>query len=566
LLAGIGIGGLVVGSSITAGVGALALAGYLYRHRGSPGVPWFIAAALAIAVWCLAYGTALVVFELPLRAHLTALWLLAAVWAGPLFLLFALAYTGRTAVVRSWQALPLLAVPTAATGLLVTHSWHSLLWTTFRIDPVFGLATASYALQPLAYLILVFTLLSAGLSALLLFETVVSYGPLYRGEAVAVGLSVVPPAVGSLPWLFGFGPYPQLNLTPALFLVHMALDSYAFVERNMFETNPTTRRAAERSAVDDIPTPLFALDTEDCVVTVNDAAVETFELDRSAVLGEPLAAVVPGGTVDGSESITTTTDGRERQFTVVTAPLTDPADTVVGRTVILQEVTKEREREQRLDVLNRVIRHNLRNEMTVILGHADLVADRATDEAVLDSAATITDSGERLLATGAKAREFEQIRGSQTDTRSVDVADLISDAVADLRAEFPSATVDIDVSPGTDTSLTTQPRVLALVVANLLENALAHNETDEPRAAVTLSDSETGLDIGISDNGPGIDPSELAPVRKGTETALEHSTGMGLWVASWGVTMLGGDIDFATTDDGTEVSVHLDDDRRLTRE
>ncbi|MDS0259368.1 ATP-binding protein [Haloarcula sp. S1CR25-12] len=560
MLAGIGIGGLVVGSSITAGVGTLALAGYLYRHRGSPGVPWFIAAALAISVWCLAYGTALVVFELPLRAHLTALWLLAAVWSGPLFLLFALAYTGRTAVVRSWQALPLLAVPTVATGLLVTHSWHSLLWTTFRIDPVFDLATASYSLQPLAYLVLVFTLLSAGLSALLLFETVVSYGPLYRGEAVAVGLSVVPPAVGSLPWLFGFGPYPQLNLTPALFLVHVALDSYAFVERNMFETNPTTRRAAERSAVDDIPTPLFALDTEDCVVTVNDAAVETFELDRSAVLGEPFAAVVPasGGTVDGSESITTTTDGRERQFTVVTAPLTDPADTVVGRTVILQEVTKEREREQRLDVLNRVIRHNLRNEMTVILGHADLVADRATDEAVLDSAATITDSGERLLATGTKAREFEQIRGSQTDTRTVDVADLVGEAVADLRAEFPSATVDIDVSPGTDTSLTTQPRVLALVVANLLENALAHNESDEPRAAVTLSESETGLDIGISDNGPGIDPSELAPIRKGTETALEHSTGMGLWVASWGVTMLGGDIDFATTDDGTDVSVHLD--------
>ncbi|MDS0283671.1 histidine kinase N-terminal 7TM domain-containing protein [Haloarcula onubensis] len=565
----VGIGGLVVGSSISAGGGALALAGYLYRHRESPGVPWFIASAVAVSVWCLAYGVALLVSATPLREHLTALWLCGAIWTGPLFLLFALAYTGRTAIARSWPGLAVLAIPTVGSGLLLTHTAHSLWWTEFTVAPVFGLSTASYALQPVAYLVTVFTLLCAGVAVLLLFETVISYGPLYRGEAIALALSVVPPAAGSLPWLFGFGPYPQLNLSPALFVLHLTLDGYAFVEKDMFETNPTTQRAAERSALDDIPTPLFALDPEDRVVTVNDAAVEIFDLDRDAVLGRPLDGAVPveRGPDGAWEAVTVTAAGRERQFTVATAPLTDPAGTVVGSTVVLQEVTREREREQRLDVLNRVIRHNLRNEMTVIMGHADIVADRTDDPELTTSAGRITDSAERLLATGEKARKFERVRASQAGPKSVDVAGLLSDVVADIHAEYPAAAVDVDVRPATTTQRT-DPRVLSLVVGSLVENAVEHNDTDSPRVRIALSEVDGDLEIRISDNGPGIDADELAPIQSGTETDLQHSTGIGLWVASWGMTMLGGDLEFTDTSDGTEVVVRLrgDADPERTRD
>ena len=555
----VGIGGLVVGSSVSAGLGALALAGYLYRHRESPGVPWFIASVLAVSLWCLAYGVALLVGDLPLREHLTALWLLGAIWTGPPFLLFALAYTGRTALARNWPGLTVLSVPAAGSGLLLTHTTHSLLWTGFQLTPVFGLATADYALQPVAYATLVFTLLSAGIGVLLLVETVISYGPLYRGEAIAVALSVVPPAAGSLPWLFGFGPYPQLNLAPALFCLHLTLDSYAFVEKDMFETNPTTRRAAERSALDDIPTPLFALDRADRVVTVNDAAAGVFDLDRAGVLGEPLVDIVPVETgPDGDwEFVSTVAAGRERQFTVATAPLTDPAGTEVGRTVVLQEVTQEREREQRLDVLNRVIRHNLRNEMTVVMGHADAVADRTDDPSIGESAETINESAERLLATGNKAREFERIRGSQVGAQSVDVAKVVADAVADIDAEFSADTVDIEVRQGVE-SLRTDPRILSLVVASLVENAVVHNDSDSPQVRITVAGVDDTVEIRITDNGPGIDAHELAPIQDGAETELQHSTGIGLWVAAWGATILGGDLEFTDTGDGTEVVISLE--------
>ncbi|MFC6974107.1 histidine kinase N-terminal 7TM domain-containing protein [Halomicroarcula sp. GCM10025709] len=519
---------------------------------------WFVSSFLAIGLWCLTYGAGLLVDSYPLRMSLEAVGLIAAVWTGPLFLMFTLEYTGRTATTRSWQAGVIMAPAAAISGLILAPQYHSLLWSGVRPAPVFGLSVPTYTIGPLLYLITVFVLVCTGVGALLLVETVLNYGPLYRTEAAAVALSTLPPAAGALPWLFNVGPAPQLNLAPLLFLGHIALDGYAFVGSNMFETNPTTERAAERSAVEDLGSPTFVLDTADRVVTVNDAAADVFCLDRETVLGSRLSALVDVDLTDGADRqiVSVTTDSRDRQFSVVTSPLTDPADRRVGRTVVFQEITREREREQRLDVLNRVIRHNLRNEMTVIMGHADLVSRRSDDEEIDASAETIKASGERLLATGEKAREFERLRGREPRSDPVDVVELVDALTTEIDIEFPNATVEADL-PSTPTIVETDPQVLSLVVSSLLENALAHNETDDPRAVAAVASAADGIELTISDNGPGIEADELAPIRKGEETSLEHSTGIGLWIVSWGVSMLGGEIDFETDGDGTAVSVRL---------
>lgn len=41
------------------------------------------------------------------------------------------------------------------------------------------------------------------------------------------------------------------------------------------------------------------------------------------------------------------------------------------------------------------------------------------------------------------------------------------------------------------------------------------------------------------------------------ETALEHGSGLGLWLVKWGVVSLGGSIDFEVDDAGTTARVHL---------
>ena len=546
---------------MTAGIWSLLLAGYLYRHRGNPGVRWFMLSFLAVGAWCLAYGVGLVVFDPEVRFQLERLAHIASFWVGPPFLLFTMEYTGRDTAVRDWQRAVVFAVPALGSGLVLTQPGHGLLWSEMTVAPVFDLATVSYTLEPLFFLITAYGNITAGVGVILLVETVVSYGPLYRREAAAVALSTGPPVVGYLLWLSALGPYNQLNLAPTLFLAHVALDSYAFVGSDMFETNPATKRAAERSAVDDIGSPVFVLDSANRVVTVNDAAADLFGLNPTAVLGEALTAFLdvefdPAG--QERQSVSVTIDSRDREFVVVTSPLTGPRDRNVGQTVVFQEVTREREREQRLDVLNRIIRHNLRNEMTVVLGHADIIANRAEDEQIRTSAEKITQSGDRLLTTGEKAREFEKLRKGTRRSEPVEIGALVVDVVADVRAAFPSATVDVTAS-GDGPTVETDPGVLSLVLSNLLENALTHAADDDPTVEITVTETDSGgVEIRIDDDGPGIETDELTPIRKGRETSLEHSTGIGLWVVSWGVSMLGGEIEFDTDDEGTAVSLCLD--------
>jgi len=239
-------------------------------------------------VFCLSYGVSLLVFDPSLRAGFEAVTSVSVCLVGPFFLAFGLEYTGRGNVVRSWIFAPVAAVPLITVPVAATNTTHGLLWTGFRLDPVFGAATVEYTLQPWGLFAILFTLVAAGVGVLLLAEAILSYGPLYRTEGVAVITSTVFPVAGALMWLFGVGPAPQLNLAPILFIPHLFIDAYAFVGTHMFDTNPTTQRAAERSALEGLNDPLLVVDPDEQVVNLNDRAKELFGIDAMAELPVPL--------------------------------------------------------------------------------------------------------------------------------------------------------------------------------------------------------------------------------------------------------------------------------------
>lgn len=88
-----------------------------------------------------------------------------------------------------------------------------------------------------------------------------------------------------------------------------------------------------------------------------------------------------------------------------------------------------------------------------------------------------------------------------------------------------------------------------------MENALEQTDDEAPAVAVALvDDAETGgLTVAVQDEGPGIPEDELAVLETGTETALEHGSGLGLWLVKWGMDLLGGRVTFETSENGTTV-------------
>lgn len=69
---------------------------------------------------------------------------------------------------------------------------------------------------------------------------------------------------------------------------------------------------------------------------------------------------------------------------------------------------------------------------------------------------------------------------------------------------------------------------------------MAHNPDDEPRVELDASDDGEWVELVVRDDGPGIDEMEAAAIDAGTETALVHCSGLGLWLVNWIVTRYGG--------------------------
>jgi PAS domain S-box-containing protein len=590
--------------SLAGGAGALALAAAIREHRGRPGVDWFLGVFAAQATWCLSYGVGLLVADPTYRAALEGTMWLGVIWTGIAFLGFALEYTGRSDVVRSRLFGAIVGFGLLSSALVATNPLHGAFWTEFARDPAFGVETVSYAFGPWAYLTVAAETVLVASAVFLLVDTLLSYGPLYRRESAAVALSSLPPGFALVAWALQVGPVPQLQLAPVMFVPHVVLDAYAFDRAEMFDRNPTTSRAAERTAIDDLRDPILALALDRRVVRLNPAAEAVLGVDAETARDRLLSDFIDlpvgvgdadepdgGESADGSEpdgSLETVeidaADGAgHRTYAVSVSRLTDPNGTHVGYTVVLSDVTGRERRRQQLEVLNRILRHNLRNDAGVVHGYGELLAEQLDDPEQARMANAIERRAGALAALGEKAGTVERLLEA-TDPAETDVRDLLTSVVANARERDDAATVElavgdavVDGDGGADWTTRVRPDALRAVVENTVENALDHHdgqgtECDDGGAwvRVALRREERGGDGGhegegdarfvltVADDGPGIPAHEVETVESGRETALEHGSGLGLWVVAWGAAAVGADVEYADREPrGTRVTVSI---------
>jgi len=568
----VGIGALLVASAVGTAVGTAVLVVLIWRHRDKPGAGWFLAALLAQTLWGVVYAAALLTGTPGPRRALGVVGggLLTAL--GAYFVAFALEYTGRGQLRGRPAGVVVALAPVGVLALGATNGVHGLLWANAEVVPVAGVWGLAYEFRPVTQLLAVAAVGVVVLGSLLLFDTVVSYGPLYRGEAVAVGVSPVPPLAALVVWVSGVGAAPELNFAPFLFLVHVGLDAYAFLGNDMFEFHPATRRRGERAAIDDLGNPVVIVDDRGRVVTTNDAADDALGVDGQAVLTERLADHLDGDLDYREGGEVTVRNGRRRTFSVTAKPLVVDDDTV-GYTLVWQDITDARQREQRLAVLNRVLRHNLRNDMSVVRGFATSARDRVDDPEIAGMLETAVAETDDLLALGQTARDIERTLAGEPRPEAVDVAAVVEDLVAGVDPDGRTVAVET----AADTTVRTDRETLRTVLAELVGNAIEHGTTgdgngegDDATAARTTTDggrappvrvrverTSTAVLVSVADDGPGIPEGELAVVRSGEETALDHGSGLGLWLVHWGTERIGAELAFETGEEGTTATLSL---------
>lgn len=225
---------------------------------------------------------------------------------------------------------------------------------------------------------------------------------------------------------------------------------------------------------------------------------------------------------------------------------------------IQRDISDRKHREQRLEVFNRILRHNLRNKLDVIRSHAETLADRSTLEN--DHTERIVAATDELATIGAKARKTDQIMSMNEDITEVDLIELLDEVieVSGVDQRVSEVTTDLPASA----ELMTNRDALHTALNSALENAIEHTDSE---VSITVETTSQGYSIAVEDDGPGIPEEQLVPIEAGTETDLSHGRGLGLWQLRWGVEKFNGELSFETKA-GTTVRVSVPDRSNPNRE
>ncbi|RQG88805.1 sensor histidine kinase [Natrarchaeobius halalkaliphilus] len=192
-------------------------------------------------------------------------------------------------------------------------------------------------------------------------------------------------------------------------------------------------------------------------------------------------------------------------------------------------------REQMLFVLNRILRHNLRNTLTVVTGRADELESTLEGED-REAAAEIATAARELLDDAERARMTEALV-DPVDTQEcrADVATMVRDRVDRLVRTGESERNDsrsISVF-GPQRAIAACGTEVSIAIDELLENAVEH-AGPEPSVAVEIVSTSDRVRIRIEDDGPGIPADDVAVITGKRELSqVNHTGGIGLWLVDW---------------------------------
>ncbi|SFR47606.1 PAS domain S-box-containing protein [Halogeometricum rufum] len=230
------------------------------------------------------------------------------------------------------------------------------------------------------------------------------------------------------------------------------------------------------------------------------------------------------------------------------APVDDETGAVTHYVGFQQDVTERKRTEQLIRVLNRVLRHNLRNDVNAFLGWTDQL--NAGDGGDVDAERRIERVAEDLLTTSERARELERYARRERTPERLDPGALLAGVVDATRERWPAATIRLSVRTDPETGICAGAE-LERAVEELVENAVKHDPSAEPSVAVEAEADGEWVRLVVADDGPGIDGMESDVVAAGTETPLEHGSGLGLWLVNWVVTRYGGSFAIEAESDGS---------------
>ena len=299
------------------------------------------------------------------------------------------------------------------------------------------------------------------------------------------------------------------------------------------------------SIIQSVPTPIILVDKDGNVASLNPSAEQLFGLSTMFAQGAPVRGSL------GSEQLEDMACGTgdivgEVQFGVPTRVFKVRAVDVrvpgapMGRVIVMDDMTAEREMMQTQHDFVAMIGHELRTPLTIVKGFSRMLlkrADKVSPEDMTEALTTIDQKAaqlERLIEDLLYVSKIES-REATLRTETVNVADMIEATATEVLEAYPEREVKLDGLGGLMWPCDREK--VSLVVRHLVENALKYSEGPEPVIVRFFEDGDE-LHVDVKDRGMGIVSSDIPHVFErfrqldGSSTREHGGTGVGLYLCA----------------------------------
>jgi len=296
-----------------------------------------------------------------------------------------------------------------------------------------------------------------------------------------------------------------------------------------------------REAFEHIDTPSFIADTNFVVRDMNEAGLSFTGYEYEEIVGQAATTVAADQEVYAEIASTLTAgDTWSGDFELQTKE----GDTVIGQgsaapivvdgeteafVAVFIDKTKERQYQNTSEVLNRLLRHDLRNDLNVLYGLIQQVQSQTDDEAAGENLQEAKEKLNQIIGKSERARELSKHlnRTHEAANQPVRLDHALHEALMNNIREFEEAEFYFEDLPAVTV---VADHILTTVLEALLENAVVHNDKSQPVVEVTVDERERTVVVTVADNGPGI-PSGQRNLVFGREEVdqLHHGTGVSLF-------------------------------------
>ena len=327
---------------------------------------------------------------------------------------------------------------------------------------------------------------------------------------------------------------------------------------------------------------VITTDLHDTITGINTAAVVILGIESECV-GRPLPSLSSGGApladlvtrVAGRNAVVWDQDfvidrgGRARRIRADAHVLKDSASRAVGCIILLRDVSDRVLLEERVHLMERFVslgtlaaglHHEIKNPLTALSIHIQLLEKRLSGPAPTKSAeeliGVVKSEIHRLNGVLDSFRDFASLH--RLSPRPTDVADLLGDIARLIGPQALQQHVEVSVR--------CQEAALARVpldgdkfkqaVLNLVLNAL-EAMPDGGGLHLGASAVEGELKVEVADTGPGIAPEIRQDLFKPYSSTKCRGTGMGLALSEKVISQHGGRIDYRTGPLGTTFTITI---------